>query len=88
MASQIIVPSNPVDQKVILDAVKEASDSLSKIEAEKDQIKAIVEMLLEKFEGLNKKDLNKLIRVYHKQNADSVIQENEDFVTLYTTIVG
>ena len=85
--SQIVVPSNPADQKTILDAVKEADDSMIRISAERDQIKAIIDDLHEKFPDLNKKYIRKLIKTYHKQNFDKEVGELEDFTQLYEAIV-
>ena len=85
---QVIIPSNPVDQKTILDAVKEADNSMYRIESERDQIKVIVDDLAEKFPDLNKKYLRRLIKTYHKANFNVVEGENADFALLYETIVG
>lgn len=87
MTKQVIIPTSPADQKTILEAVKEADNCLIRIAAEKDQVKAIVDDLAEKFEGLNKKYIRKLISTYHKQNFDKVTAELEDFTELYETIV-
>lgn len=87
MAKEIVIPSAPADQKKILEAMKEASDSMLRIEAEKDQIKAIISSLDEDFEGLNKKYIRKLISTYHKNNIDKQIGESEDFQELYAAIV-
>ena len=84
---QVIVPSNPVDQQTIFDAIKEADNSFFRIEAEKDQIKAIIEDLNEKFPDLGKKYIRKMMTTYHKQNFDKVAAEMDDFETLYTSIV-
>lgn len=83
----IIVPSNPADQKTILDAVKEADACLVRVAGEKEQIKAIVEDLHTKFPDIGKKHINRMIRTYHKQNFNVVEAESEDFSALYTTIV-
>jgi len=87
MSKEIIVPTAPADQKKIFAAVKEAHDSLLRISAEKEQIKSIVSQLVEDFEGLNKKYINKLINTYYKQNIDKLAVENDDFQELYTAIV-
>ena len=84
--SQIVVPTNPADQKKILDAIKEADNSMMRIAAEKDQIKAIIEDVAEKYE-LPKKYVRKLITSYHKQNLAAIEQENEELVELYNAIV-
>jgi len=87
MTKDVIIPTSPADQETILDAMKEADDSLQCIESEKEQVKAIVDTLSEKFEGLNKKYIRKLIMTYHKQNFDKMTAESEDFVELYEAIV-
>lgn len=86
MSKLIVIPSNPADQKAIKDAVREASDSMVRIESEKEQIKTIVEMVSEKYE-LPKKFVNKLIRTYHKSTFDKEYQEQSDFQELYETII-
>lgn len=87
MSKTIIIPSNPVDQQAVLDCIKEIDASLYRISGEKDLIKAAVEGLMEKVDGLDKKNINKMARVYHKQNFNTFEAENEDFVELYTTII-
>lgn len=84
---QIVIPSNPADQKTIFAAVKEADDSLTRIEAEKDQVKAIIDDIADKFPELNKKFIRKLITTYHRQNFDKQTAESSEFVELYETIV-
>lgn len=86
MTTTVIIPSNPVDQTAIFNAVKEADASLMRIDAEKDQIKAIIDDVAEKFE-LDKKYVRRMIEVYHRQNLDVLKVENDDFVTLYETII-
>jgi len=87
MTNEVIIPTNPADKKTILDAVKEADQCLFRIESEKDQVKAIVDDLAEKFPDLDKKYLKKLITTYHKQNIDKLTAEQEDFVELYEAII-
>lgn len=85
--TNIIVPSNPVDRKTIKDGIIEACNSMSRIDAEKEQITTIVEDLVEKFE-IPKSVLNRMIRIAHKQTIDKVSQENEDFGVIYEAIMG
>lgn len=86
MASQVIVPSNPADVKRIKDAVKAASDCLIRIDSEREEIKAIGELMYEELE-LPKKFFSKLVRVYHKSSYDKEVQDQEDFQTLYEAVV-
>ncbi len=84
--TQTIIPSNPADREVILDAIKEADASLIRIDAEKDQVVAIIDEIHEKYK-LNKGLIRKLINTYHKQNFNVVEQELDDFIKLYESIV-
>lgn len=87
MSKTLIIPTNPADQQAVLDCIKEIDASLYRIAGEKDLIKSAVENLMEKVDGLDKKNINKMARVYHKQNFTTVEAENEDFVELYNAIV-
>lgn len=87
MTNSVIIPSNPADKKIILDAIMEIDASMIRIAAEKDQIKSIIEATLEKYDGIDKKYIKKMAQVYHKQNFSQVQGDNEDFVELYSSIV-
>ena len=52
------------DRKVIQNALREMSDSMTRISAEKDLQKDIAEQILEKV-NVSKKDFNKLARIFH-----------------------
>lgn len=82
-----VIPSNAADQKIILSAIKEASDCMLRMESEKEQIKAIKEDVAEKFPDIGKKHIGALIRVYHKQNFSVVEQETNDLIELYKSVV-
>lgn len=84
---QVIVPSSPEDRKKILAALNEGSDSLTRISAERDLIKEIVNAVSEEFD-LPKKYVNKMISVHYKSSIISVNAENEDLVELYTAVTG
>jgi hypothetical protein len=60
--------SNVTDRKKFLDALQEISNSFTRIEAEKDFIKDVVNNLVEEFE-LPKKTINKLARIYQKNHS-------------------
>ena len=83
MTNQI---SNPVDRKKIKDALIEISDSMTRIAAERDLIKEIVKDIADKYE-LSKKHINKMSRIYHKQNFQTEQQEYDELESLYITIV-
>ena len=75
------------DRKKIKDAMQEASNSLLRIDAEKDLIKNIVTDLYDQFK-IPKKTLSKMIKVYHKNNFQEEVAEADEFETLYETITG
>jgi flagellar motor switch protein FliG len=85
--SNIIIPSDPQTRKVILDAMKEMSNSMTRIDSEKELMKEIVEEVSDKTE-VPKKYLNKMARIYHKQNISEVKAENDDLETLYEAVTG
>ena len=79
--------NSDVDRKKFKDALQEISNSFTRVAAEKDLIKEIVDDLSESFE-IPKKTVNKLARVYFKQNMTTEAQEFEDLETLYEEIVN
>lgn len=79
--------SNPEDQEKIRKALKEISDSYTRIEGEKDLIKEIVEEVKENF-NLPKRTINKMAKTYHKQNFHEEQASFEEFEALYEEIVG
>ncbi len=83
---EIVVPSTPADLKVIRDAVVEANDSLIRIASERELIKDIVANLAEKYEGLPKRYINRMIKTYHKNSFDKESTEMDDFETLYVAV--
>lgn len=78
--------SSPDDRKKIRQALQEASNSLVKIEAERDLIKDIAKQICEDFE-IPRKHVRKMIRVYHKQNFQEEMESAEEFEQLYEEIV-
>lgn len=81
-----LVVSNPVDKKKIKDALFEISNSYTRIDAEKELVKDIVEDLADKFE-LPKKHITKIARAYHKQNYNEQVTDSEEFQHLYESLL-
>lgn len=79
--------NNPVDRKKINDALQEASNSMTRIGAEKDLIRTIISDLSEEFQ-LPKKTVNKLARIFHKQNFAQESQEFDELETLYEEVIA
>ncbi len=74
------------DKNKVLGVLKEVSNAMTRIESERDFIKEAIAKAAEEHE-LDKKILRKMAIVYHKQNYESVQGENDEFATLYETIV-
>ena len=84
--SEVVIPSNEADREKIMKSIEAISDSLTRIEGEKNWIKEEIAAVSEST-NVPKKFLNKLARTYHKQNFDNVMKEVEDFEALYDVIV-
>lgn len=84
MSNQI---SNPADRKAINQALQEISDSLTRIEGERDFIKEAIADTCEKFE-LDKKIFRKMVKVFHKSTFNEEVAEHEQFEVLYETITN
>jgi len=67
------------NRKQIQDALKEMSNSMVRVEAEKDHMKAIAEKILEDC-LVPKKDFNKLARIYHASNLAQEAAKSEEFL--------
>lgn len=78
--------SNPADRKKLLDCLKECSNSLTRIEGERDYIKEAVTDIAKQLQ-LPKRIMNKMVKVYHKQNYDEEVATQEQFEQLYETVV-
>ena len=80
--SNIIIPSSESDKQKIKDAMKEISNAMTRIDSEKDFIKEAINDLSDTVQ-IPKKYLNKMARIYHKQNLSEVKTEMDDIETLY-----
>lgn len=78
--------TNPADKKKIKDALFEISGSMTRMEAEKDLIKDIINDLADNFE-LPKKTVRKIAKAYHKQNFNQVAADNEEFQEMYESLI-
>ena len=73
---------NSVDKQKLASVIKELSDSMTRVDAEKDLQKDIIQVTFEN-EGFDKKKLRKLATMYHKQNAVEVRTETDEVFELY-----
>lgn len=77
--------SNPEDIKKLKGAIQEISNSMTRMEAERDLIREIVKEQSAELQ-IPKKIISKIAKTYHKQNLTQEVQDHEDFVELYETV--
>jgi Zn-dependent M32 family carboxypeptidase len=80
-----ITISSPEDRKKIKDAVQEISNSMLRMEAERDLIKEIVKDVSDNHQ-IPRKIVAKIAKTFHKQNLTQEIADHEDFVEVYETV--
>ncbi len=85
MSNQFLMPKDPKDILAIQNAVKEASNSLLRTEAERDLIKEIKSDLKEKFQ-MPPKYFSRLVKTYHAQNFSEQLAQDEEFSILYESL--
>jgi len=73
------------DKKDILRVITDCSDSLTRMEGEREFIKEAIIGLNAKYE-LDKKHLRKVVNIYYKQNLAEVQAANNDVEDLYETL--
>jgi uncharacterized protein (DUF342 family) len=79
--------SNPADRKGVYEAIVEISNSMTRMEAERDLIKETLNMVKDKYE-LPTKYTRTLAKIYHKQNFQEVKSEQSEVETLYESITS
>lgn len=77
--------SSPEDKKKFLQAIVELSNSMTRIDGERDLIKEVVSELADNYK-ISRKTVKKIAVTYHKQNLNQVEQEHEEFVELYDSL--
>lgn len=75
------------DRKKIRDAMIEASNSYIRIDAERDLIKNIINDLHDVYK-IPKKQLSKMVKVYHKNNFQEEVALADEFEELYQTVTN
>ena len=79
--------STEEDRKKFMGAIQEMSNSMIRIEAERDLIREIVKEKSDEF-NISKKIINKIAKTYHKQNRAQVEAEHEEFMEIYDETVS
>lgn len=75
------------NRKKIQDALKEMSESMTRVEAEKDFQKEIAERMLTEC-MVPKKDFNKLAKIYHASTLAQEASKNEEFMQFASSILA
>jgi len=76
---------SPTDKAKILGMLQEISNSLTRVEAERDLIKEILDRLQDECE-IPKKLGRKLAKVYHKRSFEEEVAQQNDFVDMYEQV--
>jgi hypothetical protein len=75
----------PEQKKDLQNAVQEISNSMTRMEAERDLIREIVKDQSQTLQ-IPKKIVAKIAKTYHKQNLTQEIADHEEFVELYEKV--
>lgn len=85
--ASVIVPTNPADLQAIKQLVKNASDSLTRIESERAHIKSIKDKAKEDYQ-LPPKLFSKMVSLYFKDSFKDEMASNEELDLLYSAVLG
>lgn len=77
---------DPNDLAKLMRSIKDMSDSMLRIEAERSAQKEITNDICETLD-LDKKVFRKLARTYHKQNFDEEVEVHHQFEKIYQNVV-
>lgn len=77
----------PDSRKKIQDALKEVSNSMTRVEAEKDFQKEVAERIQDEC-MVSKKDFNKLARIYHASTLAQEASKNEEFMQFAEAVLA
>ena len=78
--------SNPADRDKLLKVIRDCSDSMARAQGEKEYIREAITDISKQLQ-LPKKVVAKMVKVYFKQNYDEEVAVQDQFETLYETIV-
>lgn len=81
------LPSDPNARQAIKNAIQEISNSMTRMDGERDFVKETVARVCEEHD-LNKRVFRKLARTYHKQDFSKEVAEHNLFEEMYEEITG
>lgn len=79
--------NNEAERKVIKDCLQEISNSMTRIEGERDFIKEAKNKICEDLQ-IDKKVFSRMMKVYHKQNFAEEVATDSEFEDMYSIITG
>lgn len=74
-----------IDKAKVLGFLQEISNSLTRIESERDLIREVLQKMQDECE-IPKKLSRKLAKTYHKRNYEEEVAEQSDFQTIYENV--
>lgn len=74
------------DRKILRKAIMELNDSMTRVGAERDLQKEIINETFDKL-GVDKKMVRRLAKVYFKANFNDEVEENNQFETFYDEVI-
>ena len=77
----------PEQKQDLQKAVQEISNSMTRMEAERDLIKEIVKEQSDQLQ-IPKKVISKIAKTFHKQNLAQEVADHEEFVELYEKVTA
>ena len=80
------VLSNPADRDKLLNVIRECSGSMTRMDGEKDFVRESIKNICKELD-LPKRLVQRMVKVYHKQNYDEEVAVHEQFETLYQSVV-
>lgn len=79
--------NDPAVCQKVFDTIKEVSIAQGKISEQRKHIAAIKKVVRKEYK-LSMKDYNAIAKIYHKQNFNEVVEDNERIEILYERVVG
>lgn len=74
-----------MDKMKLLDALKDISASMTRMDAERDLLKTVKKDICDELQ-LNRKILNKLARTFHKGTFTEEVEMHKNFEALYENL--
>lgn len=77
---------SPEDKKVLRKAIMELNDSMTRVGAERELQKEIIDETFDKL-GVDKRMIRRLAKVYYKANFNDEVEENNQFESFYDEVM-